>query len=352
MCHLIVNKGFRQGSPEASWCFALIVCHLLACLDRKWKANGCGVVFGKWGGSEGAFSDWWDAHSALFSMHHGIDVQDIFVSTLGFLDDIYFTCTSTAQAQCMLDDAIHIFASVGLKLNISKIKWMANKYVICADSDALYIDKIAILRSSDLIVLGCLILPDGGEGPALRHRMAKAWGVFHKWAHILTCNASIEARAAFWGRVVLPSLTWGTQTLRKPSDANLKAIGFCQKLMFRKMARIGRRKIGNDMEDWLEWHKRSLDDAKNIAIKAGVWVVSTMAEARNKWAGHIARMGMDSKPPHLLKYVIGWRPLEWWRGQQLYNLTSYQTLHHPFGWGLPRRWENHLVEDWWIHSNH
>ena len=46
MCKVLAHRGFRQGSPEASFCFAVIVGHLLAQLDRKWRARGCGVGLG------------------------------------------------------------------------------------------------------------------------------------------------------------------------------------------------------------------------------------------------------------------------------------------------------------------
>jgi len=77
-------------------------------------------------------------------------------------------------------------------------------------------------------------------------------------------------------------------------------------------------------------------------------VVDAIKDSKLSWAGHVGRMGTNKKPPHLLKYLVGWRPLEWWRSQQVYNLTSFQTIFHPFGWGKPRRWEDDLPADWWF----
>ena len=109
----------------------------------------------------------------------------------------------------MLNDAILSFGSVGLKLNIANIKWMANKHCNGWEGHALRIGRVLIPSADHFVILGSLIFIDGNEGPALRHRSGKAWGVFHKWAHILTCKAPMDTRMKFWSRVVLPSLTWG-----------------------------------------------------------------------------------------------------------------------------------------------
>ena len=248
----------------------------------------------------------------------------------------------------MLNDAIDSFGAIGLRLNIAKIKWVANKHVGLIGTEMLQIGTVLIPVSTELIALGCVVSPNGDEGPAMRHRTVKAWGVFHKWSHILLCRAPISTRTKFWARVVLPSMTWGGQTLRHPTVKNLRAIGFAQKLMIRKMLKSGRRPNGGTIESWLEWHKRTLASAKDVAIKNGVWIETVLWETRLSWAGHIARMGTEGKPPHLLKYLLGWRPLAWWRCQQVYNLMECDSLFHPFGWGRPRRWEGRLPDDWWI----
>ena len=270
------------------------------------------------------------------------------MSALGFLDDIYFVCGSFDQAQIMLNDAILSLGSVGLKLNLAKVKWMANKHCHCPEGIALRIGRVLIPPVDHFVALGSMICIDGNEGPALRHRTGRAWGVFHKWSHILTCRAPLDIRMKFWSRVVLPSMTWGVQTLREPTLVNSQAYCFCQKLMVRKMMRTTRKCHGKHSEDWLEWHKRSLSDAWVVAVRNKVGLAQVVRDLRENWAGHISRLGVKSHCPHILKYVLGWRPLLWWRVQQIYNLISFDTLVHPFGWGKPRRWENGLADDWWL----
>ena len=99
-------------------------------------------------------------------------------------------------------------------------------------------------------------------------------------------------------------------------------------------------------EDWLGWHKRSLSDAWVVAVRNKVGLAQVVRDLRENWAGHISRLGVKSHCPHILKSVLRWRPLLRWRVQQIYNLISYDTPVHPFGWGKPRRWENGLADDW------
>ena len=131
---------------------------------------------------------------------------------------------------------------------------------------------------------------------------------------------------------MLPSLTWGIQTLRAPTHAQNIAFAFCQKLMFRKMLRQGRKKIGDSVEPWLEWHNRTLGIAWEVAVNNGISVEQVMQKRRLSWAGHLARLGVEAKQPHILKFLLAWRPLSWWRDQQVFNLMSYETCFHPFGW--------------------
>jgi hypothetical protein len=72
LCTVVANKGFRQDSPEASFCFAVIVGHLLAMFDRKWRSQNCGIFLGKWGGCGVAFSEWWEERLASSPLVMGL----------------------------------------------------------------------------------------------------------------------------------------------------------------------------------------------------------------------------------------------------------------------------------------
>ena len=70
-------------------------------------------------------------------------------------------------------------------------------------------------------------------------------------------------------------------------------------------------------------------------------------ELRIGWANHVARLGVRSKQPHLVHYLLLWRPLAWWREQQLYCHIDFSLpVKHPTDWGLPRRYEQGFPLDW------
>lgn len=61
------DSGLRQGSPEASFIFSLIVADILSDLDAKWQTEGKGLFYRAFGGHEYAWNDWWTEHKHLFS---------------------------------------------------------------------------------------------------------------------------------------------------------------------------------------------------------------------------------------------------------------------------------------------
>ena len=45
-----MTGGFRQGSPESSFLFSIILAHILQRLCTSWKSRGFGIHFGDLGG--------------------------------------------------------------------------------------------------------------------------------------------------------------------------------------------------------------------------------------------------------------------------------------------------------------
>ena len=81
-----VFRGLRQGSPESSFLFAIIVGDALNHLDSKWKQEGRGIKLGKWGGNDLAFSAFWDNFSLCFSKYSNL--QSLQCTDFAFLDDM------------------------------------------------------------------------------------------------------------------------------------------------------------------------------------------------------------------------------------------------------------------------
>jgi hypothetical protein len=298
-----------------------------------------------------AFAAWWEHHLHLLQ-GQGVDIQNFWITSMAFLDDIYFVCRSFDAAQIMLNDLLAAFAEAGLQPNLGKLAWMANKYVEHENELALRVGNVLVPASQNMIILGSYVSLDIHETPAFKHRVGRAWACFHKWEHILCSTAPLAARVRFWSRVVLPSILWGLQTVRGENNEGVSALRFCQNLQLRKMMRLKRKPIGeHTLEPWLDWQIRTLRQAAEIGRHYNVDVSNKFQELRISWAGHVARLGVLSLEPHMAHVVLMWRPIFWWREQQLYSgIFPEEDIKHPVGWGRPRRFEESFQTDWMMES--
>ena len=121
---VIMEKGIRQGACDSSLLFALVISHILSSLDQSWRRRGFGVTFGKFGGSDLAVSEFFDAHVGHFME---IDIQNMIVCAVAFIDDLYLICSNPAHAQIMLNELVHELERAGLSLNAQKCSWMCDK---------------------------------------------------------------------------------------------------------------------------------------------------------------------------------------------------------------------------------
>ena len=118
-----------------------------------------------------------------------------------------------------------------------------------------------------------------------------------------------------------------------------------QRFMVRKMMHSKRLvNAESEYEPWLEWHKRTMKNAIAVVYKYEGCIINTLATKRHSWASHIARMGIFPKSQHLLKAVLFWRNLTWWKEQQLWNELGVDELRH--GYFRPRRWESQFPLNW------
>ena len=170
-----------QGMPEAPFLFGMIINMLLYKLQVKWRSEGRGVAFGRFDGEDLSWEMWWDEFGSLFEKY---DLQNLWLSSLAFLDDITLFATSVNDLQMMIED-VHIeLRKLGLSLNLSKVKWIANKFVTSRDEVWVEVDGTRIFKSSTINFLGSMIHEDLLEGPAVTHRVQAAWLCYHKWSHI------------------------------------------------------------------------------------------------------------------------------------------------------------------------
>ena len=196
----------------------------------------------------------------------------------------------------------------------------------------------------NLIVLGSVVCSDCDEMPAVEYRIKAAWACFHKWSKALLCReASMDARCALWHKTVGRSLLWCMETTRFGLTATAK-LQSVQNLMFRKMIGAKRRVLNGLCEPWLDWQVRTLRDAKRAIEVNQVSITACLNVKRNSWASHIARFGTEQRRQHLIKAVLCWRNLFWWRQQQFYNDRRINELRHVYF--HPRRWKQSLPLNW------
>ena len=145
-------------------------------------------------------------------------------------------------------------------------------------------------------------------------------------------------------------MLWALETTRSSVECS-KLLRHAQRFQIARMMDIRRRRYDNGaVEDWLEWHIRRMREAKRVIKECNIDIVEILKTRKNSFASHISRFGLSGKEQHLVKHVLLWRSLAWWREQQQYNATiddHFKFLHLTSS-GRPRRWESQFKADWML----
>ena len=171
--------------------------------------------------------------------------------------------------------------------------------------------------------------PLGPLGPSLELVLRSSnwfhWRSVRRWREAPPLGRSLGGVEWHWLLLFLPGSSGAPKLTAEhpPTQANCRAYCFCQKLMLRKLIAEHPPTQTNcthppTVVPWVFPNTQSMRNR--------VWVEQVITDKR---AGHNAPLGDKSGSPHLLKFLMGWRPLTWWRHQQDYNLISLDTLYHP-----------------------
>jgi hypothetical protein len=272
------------------------------------------------GGEKTAFDTW----SFEFREHLvDFDPNNVFVALLAFMDDCYIVARNYAEAQIMMNELVKEFEKWGLSVASEKLKFMSEN----CDCDlagvqaCLWHGDVAVERVQVLKVLGGKIASRGDERIAYEHRIASAWACYWKWQHVLESGASIKAKISFWHATVGRSMMYNLCTTR--ADVfNSERLAITQRNMVRRMLRLKRQPITLEplvREQWVDWQIRSLRRAGEVVKEHASSVVTVLELERAKWASHVRRFGVQGKPQHILKCILLWRNVSWWKWQQFYN---------------------------------
>ena len=155
----------------------------------------------------------------------------------------------------------------------------------------------------------------------------------------------------FFQKTVSRSLLWGLSSTRQDVHNHSRWLS-AQKFMVRKMLKISRKPIAwlengsKVLESWLDWQKRSMSLAGEVIKRTHTCISAALDLERLNWAGHVSRMGINTRPSRMLKAVLCHRNLAWWHTQQAYNKCQEDPIFHRAKMGRIRRWENGLKHNW------
>ena len=159
-------------------------------------------------------------HLKIFDAQFGhifdFDIQDLHVSALEFIDDLYLICKNPRESQTMLDELIQTIADSGLSMNSDDSSWMCDKH--CWDdwcnSELNFGSDNWIKPTTSLNVLGSII-SFGSEQAAIKHRISQSWRCFRKWQHILIATATLKSKITFRTNTFFRCFTGGLQMARR-----------------------------------------------------------------------------------------------------------------------------------------
>ncbi|XP_037294379.1 uncharacterized protein LOC115454908 [Manduca sexta] len=275
-----IKRGVRQGDTMSPKMFT-------ACLEDVFK-----------------LIDWSD---------RGVNVNGEYLSHLRFADDIILFANNSENLQTMIEELYSASISVGLKINISKIK------IMCPDSDTQYlvVGGQRIMRVEEYVYLGqTLSLEKNGQDREIKRRIQLGWGAFGKLSDVLKAKkVPLNLKRRIFEQCVLPVMIYGAETWSLTKQL-IHRLQVTQRAMERAMLGISLR----DMVHNTEIRKRtSLRD-----------VAEVIARRKWKWAGHISR----TSDGRWGRKVLEWRP---------------RTGHRNVG-RQPRRWTDDIIrtagKDW------
>ena len=154
-------------------------------------------------------------------------------------------------------------------------------------------------------------------------------------------------RAKLWESTVQNSLTWALESTRG-SQGNLQILRAAQRRQFVRMIGSTRRVLeGGVLEDWVVFQKRVYRRAIEIIDDCGLDVGKFLKQKKLDFIGHVSRFGLGDMENHMVKHIILWRPITWWRMQQKAILDGDPFVHPRVG--KIKRFEDQFP-GYWVHK--
>lgn len=216
----------------------------------------------------------------------GLNIDGANLTDLRFADDIALVSDSLQDTRIMLQELQEVCARVGLKINISKTKYMTNLVpsgnIAIGDGEVELVDKYTYLGHE-------VRISRDNQTCELRRRITLSWAAYGKLREVFKRNLPMCLKRKVFNQCVLPVMTYGAETLSLTA-ASAKKLRIAQRKMERSM-------LGVSLRD----HMTNED----LRARTGVTdVIYQVAKLKWNWAGHVARM-TDGR---WTKRLLEWRP--------------------------------------------
>ena len=287
------GRGIKQGAPESSAVFSMVVDHILAGL-KLYKSS----------------------RDALFSGEFA------FPHTPAWVDDLYLMTSTLQEMQSLVDQVMMAFGSVGLLPNLAKLRLLR--------SDAAAPGHVqihtTILHTADpaldVHILGMQFSLKKGVSPHLECAISKAWKAFATNKRVL-CDRTVEFshRVHILNMLVQPVLLWCScnWTPNKTMVARLNSVHV---KMLSHMWSTKRHRG----QTWLDAHRVRFRTmwarVRAASLHHGVpasqlypWGLKFL-QSRHGWIGHAFRHFS------LVLRAFQWRSFHWWWHQQQLPVTG------------------------------
>ena len=208
-----------------------------------------------------------------------------YLSNLRYADDIVLLSHSFNELHGMLDELVREGRKVGLKVNVTKTKLMANR-----PTGTVQIDRREVEKVESFIYLGSVVSTMRCDGQELRRRIRAGWFSFHRYSDFFRDRRiRMDQKRKLYNMCVLPAMLYGSETwaLTKKMEMDLAV---AQRRMERMM--VGVTVLDRRTNEWLRGVTKAED------------VVREYRQRKWKYAVKVADMGSE----RWVKKVTEWWP--------------------------------------------
>jgi len=277
----------KQGDPISALLFIAVMQACFGELQEKWaKANR-------------------RRKGQLFGICLDPSVRNL--TELRFADDVILVAQQRADICKMLRDLDAASAKFGSKINFLKTKVMTWDSLSGAhESVDVFGQSVAILQEEKAErYLGRKLAFSGCHAKEVANRIAAGWAAFSKHKSELCSKLyNLSDRVRLFEAVVSPAVLYACSTWALTKQLERK-ISVARRKMLRFVFRTHRRKVDDELEDWVTYLRRSAAVITEISERYQMadWVTT---HRRRKWrlAGKLARE-TDNRWSHI---ILQWRP--------------------------------------------